>query len=60
MLLTLLQYYYNMWILGENTVDNAKKEECGGGLDARALYPDLKVKTLREVAPAVYAPFKMQ
>lgn len=57
--ITLWQYHKSMWILGENTVENAKKEEFGGALDARELYPDLKVKTLREVAPAYYAPYKV-
>ncbi|EIM83074.1 NAD-P-binding protein [Stereum hirsutum FP-91666 SS1] len=57
--ITLWQYHKNMWVLGENTVENAKKEEFGGALDARELYPDLKVKTLREVAPAYYAPYKV-
>lgn len=54
-----LQYHKGMWILGENTVENAKKEEFGGALDARALYPDLTVKTMKEVAPAYYAPYKV-
>lgn len=58
--LSLLQYYYSMWILGENNVANAKKEECGGALDARELYPELEVKTFREVVPALYAPFRTQ
>lgn len=58
--LPLVEYHYNMWVLGENTVESAKKEECGGALDAQELYPDLKVKTLREIAPAYYGPFKSQ
>lgn len=57
--IALWQYHKIMWVLGENTVENAKKEEFGGALDAKELYPDLTPKTLREVAPAYYAPYKV-
>ncbi|KAL5514231.1 hypothetical protein ACEPAG_2319 [Sanghuangporus baumii] len=35
------EYAYSVWIRGDNTVENAKKEEYGGALDARELYPDV-------------------
>ncbi|EJD05569.1 NAD-binding protein [Fomitiporia mediterranea MF3/22] len=35
------EYAYSIWIRGDNTVENAKKEEYGSGLDARELYPEL-------------------
>ena len=36
-----LEYAYSLWIRGDNTVENAKKLEYGGALDARELYPEL-------------------
>ncbi|THH04407.1 hypothetical protein EW145_g5541 [Phellinidium pouzarii] len=50
-----IEYMYSIWVLGENTVENAKKEEIGRALDARQLYPDLKPRTLEEVAVEVYS-----
>ena len=35
------QHLYAMFIRGDNVVENAKKEEYGGALDARELYPDI-------------------
>ncbi|EJD05565.1 NAD-binding protein [Fomitiporia mediterranea MF3/22] len=35
------EYAYSIWIRGDNTVENAKKEEYGSALDARELYPEL-------------------
>ncbi|KAI5118179.1 hypothetical protein M0805_008420 [Coniferiporia weirii] len=49
------QYMISIWIRGDNTVENAKKEEFGGALDARELYPDLKVRSLEEVAKEFYS-----
>jgi hypothetical protein len=40
----LRQYELSMWVRGDNTVENAKKEEYGNALDARALYPDVKAE----------------
>ena len=47
-------YMKSMWILGDNTIENAKKEEYGSALDARALYPDLEANTLRSFAKEFY------
>ncbi len=47
-------YLLSLFIRGDNTVENAKKAEYGGALDARELYPDLKVTTVEEVAKAMY------
>lgn len=35
------EYNYCLWIRGDNTVENARKAEYGGALDARGLYPEL-------------------
>ena len=42
------QYAYSIWVRGDNTIENAKKPEYGGALDAKELYPDL-VKELRSL-----------
>ncbi|GJJ09951.1 hypothetical protein Clacol_004175 [Clathrus columnatus] len=44
-------YGYSMYVLGENTVENAKQL---GALDARELYPDFKPSTLEEFAVQFY------
>ncbi|THG97682.1 hypothetical protein EW145_g7565 [Phellinidium pouzarii] len=48
------EYKYSGWVRGDNTIENAKKEKYGGALDARELYPDLKVRTLEEFANEYY------
>ncbi|KAI0800420.1 NAD(P)-binding protein [Fomes fomentarius] len=46
------QYMLNMFVLRENTLDNAKKL---GYLDVRELYPDIKPSTLEDFAKEFYA-----
>ncbi|KAI0705274.1 NAD(P)-binding protein [Cerioporus squamosus] len=46
------EYLYSMHILGENTLENAKRL---GYLDARELYPDIATTTLEECAKKYYA-----
>lgn len=48
------EYLLSICIRGDSTVENAKKPEFGGALDARELYPDLKVSTIEEVAKVLY------
>ncbi|KAI5118178.1 hypothetical protein M0805_008419 [Coniferiporia weirii] len=48
------EYMLSIWVRGDNTIENAKKEEFGGALDARELYPNLKVRTLEEGAKELY------
>ena len=50
-----MQYALNIWIRGDNTIENAKKEEYGFALDARELYPEIKPKQLEECARELYA-----
>ncbi|GJJ09949.1 hypothetical protein Clacol_004173 [Clathrus columnatus] len=47
-------YYQEMYVLGQNTVENAKQL---GAIDARELYPDIKPKTLKEYATEFYKEF---
>ncbi|KAI0692308.1 NAD-P-binding protein [Cerioporus squamosus] len=46
------EYTYSMHVLGENTLENAKRL---GYLDARELYPDIPTTTLEEFAKEFYA-----
>ena len=46
------EYEYSVSILGENTLENAKKL---GYLDARELYPDIPVYSVEEYAKVFYA-----
>ena len=46
------EYEYSISILGENTLENAKKL---GYLDARELYPDLPAQSVEEYAKEFYA-----
>ncbi|KAI0359478.1 NAD-P-binding protein [Trametes cingulata] len=46
------QYMYSMHVLGENTLENAKRL---GYLDARELYPDIPKQTLEEFAKYYYS-----
>ncbi|TDL15978.1 NAD-P-binding protein [Rickenella mellea] len=48
------EYEYSFWVRGDNTIENAKKPEYGGALDARELYPDIKPLTLTEYAHSYY------
>lgn len=48
------EYLLSLYVRGDNTVANAKKPEYGGALDARELYPHLKVTTMEEVARSLY------
>lgn len=52
---TLLQYFNSLYVRGDNTVENAKKEEYGGALDARELYPDIKLRSLEDYAKEYYS-----
>lgn len=49
------QYLYSLFVQGDNTVENAKKEEYGAALDARELYPDLKASSLEAYAKEYYS-----
>lgn len=49
-----LEYQVSLWIRGDNTVENAKKPEYGEALDARELYPELKLNSLEEFAKEFY------
>ena len=51
------QYQYSIWIRGDNTVENAKKPEYGGALDARELYPDIgkELRSLEDYAKELLA-----
>ncbi|KAL5527984.1 hypothetical protein ACEPAG_6785 [Sanghuangporus baumii] len=53
----LFEYQYSVWIRGDNTVENAKKEEYGGALDARELYPDIgkELRTMENFAKEFYS-----
>ena len=50
------QYANSMWLRGDNTVENAKKPEYGGALDARELYPDIgnELGSLENYAKELY------
>ncbi len=48
------EYMYSMFIRGDNTVEKAKKLEFGNALDARELYPHVKVMSLEEYAKQLY------
>ena len=50
----LFQYIHSMFVRGDNTVENAKKEEYGNALDAKALYPDIEVTSLEAYAAEYY------
>ncbi|KAL5476930.1 hypothetical protein ACEPAI_3116 [Sanghuangporus weigelae] len=51
------EYVYSLWVRGDNTVENAKKKEYGGALDARELYPDIgeELKTIEDFAKEFYS-----
>ncbi|OCB85052.1 NAD-binding protein [Sanghuangporus baumii] len=53
----LFGYEYSIWIRGDNTVENAKKKEYGGALDARELYPDIgkELRTMEDFAKECYS-----
>ena len=48
-------YLISVWFNEDNTVEKAKQEDYGAALDARVLYPDVKVKTLRSWTQEFYA-----
>ena len=50
-----MQYALSMYVRGDNTIENAKKEEYGLALDARELYPEIQPKQLEECARELYA-----
>ncbi|KAH8116629.1 NAD-binding protein [Phellopilus nigrolimitatus] len=52
---TAFQYHHSLWIRGDNTVENAKKEEYGGALDAKELYPDLKLISFEQSVKDFYS-----
>ncbi|TDL19861.1 NAD(P)-binding protein [Rickenella mellea] len=43
-------YEYSFWVRGDNVVENAKKPEYGGALDARELYHDIQPRALIDFA----------
>lgn len=49
------QYFYSLFVRGDNTVEKAKKEEFGSALDARELCPDLKPRSLEAFAREYYS-----
>ena len=49
------QYMLNMYVLRENSLENAKKL---GYLDVRELYPDIKPTTFEEYAKQAYSDWK--
>lgn len=51
----LFQYLDSIYVRGDNTIENAKKVEYGSALDAKELYPDLKVTPLSEYAKEYYS-----
>ena len=48
-------YINSIWLRGDNTVESAKKPEYGGALDARELYPDLRLRTVLDYVKELYA-----
>ncbi|TDL19860.1 NAD-binding protein [Rickenella mellea] len=51
----LFEYEYSWWVRGDNIIENAKKPEYGGALDARELYPDIKPRTMIDYARSFYS-----
>ena len=49
-----LGYIDSIWLRGENNIESAKKEECGSALNAKELYPDLKLRTILDYVKEVY------
>lgn len=49
------EYLYSVFIRGDNTIENAKKDEYGGALDAKELYPDLKLLSFTDYAKEFYS-----
>ena len=54
MSITWYEYTYSLWVRGDNIVEKAKKPEFGNALDAKELYPDLKLRRLEDDAKQVY------
>ena len=54
---SIYEYAYSVWIRGDNTVENAKKPEYGGALDARELYPEIgkELRSLEDYAKELYS-----
>ena len=48
------QYLHSLYVRGDNTAENAKKEEYGSALDAKELYPDIVVTSLEAYAAEYY------
>jgi len=49
------EYMYSVYVRGDNTIENAKKEEYGGALDAKELYPELKLLSFTDCAKEFYS-----
>lgn len=49
------EYMYSVYVRGDNTIENAKKDEYGGALDAKELYPDLKLISFTDCAKEFYS-----
>lgn len=55
LLVRVMEYMNSMFIRGDNTVENAKRPEYGSALDARELYPHIKVLSLEEFTKQLYS-----
>ena len=49
-----VQYMHSMFVRGDNNIESAKKEEYGGALDAKDLYPDFKATPFEDYAKEYY------
>jgi len=49
------EYMYSLFIRGDNTIANAKKPEYGNALDARELYPNIKVSSVEDFTRELYS-----
>lgn len=49
------QVMHSVYVWCDNTIENAKKEECGGALDARELYPDFKPRSVKSYDTEYYS-----
>lgn len=51
----IFQYMKSLWVRGDNTIENAKKEEYGCALDVKELYPDYEPRTLEQLMKEWFA-----
>ena len=52
------EYIRSLRIRGDNTIANARRPDYGGALDARELYPDIKLRILEQVMQEFAADLK--